>query len=84
MVTVAISCNRGLTHRGPKSGGWSLTLFSDRWLLLLLVAIGVIHTGAKSRDGSVTPFSDRWLLLLSVSTRGPTQVPNLGGLSVKI
>ena len=35
MVTVAINCCRGLTHRGAKSGDGLVTLFGDRWLLLL-------------------------------------------------
>ena len=37
-------CAIGVIHTGAKSGGGSVTLFSDRWLLLLSVAIGVQHT----------------------------------------
>ena len=45
--------------------GWLVTLFSDRWLLLLSFAIWVQHTKVPNL-GVVTGFSDSQLLLLSV------------------
>ena len=55
-----------------------MTLFFDRWLMLLSVAIGVQHTEVPNL-GVVSDAFFRWLLLLSVAIGvHHTEVPNLG------
>ena len=62
--------------------GWLLTFFSDRWLLLLSVAIGFHHTEVPILGMVIDVFSNRWLLLLSVAIGVQhTEVPNLGMVS---
>ena len=44
VATVATRCYRGSNTQRCQIWGWLVTLFSDRWLLLLSVAIGVQQT----------------------------------------
>ena len=61
MVTVAISCYRGPTHRDGKSGGDLVTLFDSYSYDGVIAAIGVQHTSPESGGGLVTHF-DNWML----------------------
>ena len=56
MVTVAISCYRGPTYRGAKSGGGLVTLFDSYYDDGVIAAFGVQHTSPKSGGGLVTLF----------------------------
>ena len=56
MVTVAISCYRGPTHRGPKSGGELVTFFCGYSYDGVNDAIGVQHREVPNLGASLSRF----------------------------